>query len=98
MDTLVPGVGGGGGVERNWSYGCSPNCLFPHAELTVQFVPDTYQVTEGEMVQFTIQLSDPADRPVTVRFTTMDGSAGKLVLQCVCNKNFRCQTLSFEEI
>ena len=92
-DIPVPGIWGGGGVERNWRYGYSLNCLFPHTELTVQFVPDTYQVTEGEMVQFIIQLSDPADRPVTVRFTTMDGSAGRLVLQ-VCNEIFGCQTFT----
>ena len=44
-------------------------------DLTVQFVPDTYTVEEGEQAQFTVQLNRAASRPVSVTFNTADGTA-----------------------
>ena len=43
--------------------------------LVVNFVPTTYQVTEGSSVQITAMLNNPADRDVTVDFTTVPGTA-----------------------
>ena len=51
--------------------------------LTVQFDPVDYQETEGDDVEFMIRLSSPADRDVTVVFTTMDGTAG---IRCMLNQ------------
>ena len=45
------------------------------AALSVQFNPDVYSVDEGGQVVFMVELSSPADREVTVDFTTVDGSA-----------------------
>ena len=51
------------------------------AALTVEFDPPIYSVDEGSRVDFIIRLSTPADRDVTVDFTTVPGSAtGKLAL------------------
>ena len=43
--------------------------------LTVQFDPATYSVTEGGQAALELVLSSPADRDVTVEFTTVDDSA-----------------------
>ena len=41
----------------------------------MQFNPTTYSVDEGGQLVFIVELSSPADRDVTVEFTTTDGSA-----------------------
>ena len=41
----------------------------------MEFDPPTYSVDEGVQVEFMIRLSTPADRDVTVDFTTVDDSA-----------------------
>ena len=41
----------------------------------MQFDPAIYSVNEGDQVVFMLELSSPADRAVTVDFTTVDGSA-----------------------
>ena len=43
--------------------------------LTVQFDPVSYSVTEGGQAALILVLSGPADREVTVEFTTEDDSA-----------------------
>ena len=41
----------------------------------MEFDPTTYSVTEGGQAALEIVLSGPADRDVTVEFTTVDDSA-----------------------
>ena len=48
--------------------------------LTVEFDPATYSVTEGGQAALELVLSGPADRDVTVEFTTVDDSA---VCKCI---------------
>ena len=43
--------------------------------MTVQFDPASYSVTEGGQAELVLVLSGPADRDVTVQFTTVDDSA-----------------------
>ena len=45
------------------------------AALTVQFDPASYSVTEGGQAALILVLNDPADRDVSVDFTTVDDSA-----------------------
>ena len=43
--------------------------------LQVNFVPTTYSVKEGDAVELVAMLNIPADRDVSVEFTTMPGTA-----------------------
>ena len=55
--------------------------FFSFLALTVQFDPDEYLVTEGGQVAITVELSDMADRTVTVQFSTVDDSATGIYAQ-----------------
>jgi hypothetical protein len=41
----------------------------------VSFIPTDYTVTEGNQVSITAFLTVPADRDLTIDFTTSDGTA-----------------------
>ena len=43
----------------------------------MNFAPTTYSVMEGSSVQITAILNNPADRDVTVDFTTVPGTAAE---------------------
>ena len=51
--------------------------------ISVEFVPATYEVTEGEVVTFNAVLSSPSDSVVTVDFTTLDGSASGIETEMI---------------
>ena len=51
------------------------------AALTVQFDPISYSVTEGGQAELEVVLSGPADRDVTVEFTTVDDTAVCMSIQ-----------------
>ena len=53
---------------------CCLYCL-SCTDLRVQFDPDSYTVAEGNQAQFRVMLNGEADRPVSVTFNTVAGTA-----------------------
>ena len=60
------------------------------AVFTVQFNPSSYSVSEGGQVQLVVVLSLPADRDLTMNFTTVSGTAtGTYAPTCALKHVFR---------